>query len=852
MMDPNGTRFHLLKSQADWQRCQEEPYGSQWRNLEWDASAAGLGLRQRLPRFAPTTTARLQPEQRRGAALDRFGNGYWLSHDRRQIIWQPGGSAQPAVYWAQTPPPTAPTAPGDTFQPPASTSVSVELAGLTVTEHHYLVVGNLSQGGVFVFDLQAGGEPLSLLFPVADFSPFDLAAAPGGGVWILDRQHRAYWGLDREFRIIAAIETPPVATPPDFQPPGAPPPPPPPAVRQPVSFAVAAEDPISIEALADGSVLILERLAEPAPSVLHHYRGAQPLSPPLPLLLEIAVADPLGGEPPLALLAFNAHDFVSDGNAQQPTLHLVDSAGKQVIAGTMRLGPTASLTVARDYLPLHAFGGRALIRDDRRGGIAYDLSGRGDLDSAVRWLLLQAIPAPTYTRAAVLLTPVFDGKTHDCVWDGLFLDGCLPPATMVRVASRADNDWQLLDASPFHDEPPLYQRGAGAELPFYDPFADRRVPAAGQTTPLPLPEGTGTWELLLQQAQGRYLQLRLELRGNGRATPQLHALRVYYPRFSYPRNYLPAVYREDRASADFLERLLANPRGFLSDIEARITAVSLLFDPQGAPPEALDWLASWVGLTLDPLWSELNRRRQPTGNGQDPPATDRRRLLIRFANRLYGWRGTVNGLLFALELLLDPCLEATLARLQRATLVRDDGLSAELDRLQLPYPSNTLSDADLEDLLFAYVVSPRRHAKVRLVERFRVRTGVPGVASVTGITSVTGDSSESAPTDAAFAHRFSVLIPEDLSAAESAMVQRIVDLEKPAHSAYDVRRYWDYFRVGEVRLGIDTLLGEAQRFVPVILGRQALAEGYLYPAPPSDSAERLLLNRDQLGGLPPL
>ena len=78
------------------------------------------------------------------------------------------------------------------------------------------------------------------------------------------------------------------------------------------------------------------------------------------------------------------------------------------------------------------------------------------------------------------------------------------------------------------------------------------------------------------------------------------------------------------------------------------------------------------------------------------------------------------------------------------------------------------------------------------------------------------------------------------------MVERVVELEKPAHTAFDVRRYWDYFRVGEVRLGLDTVLGQVGRFIPMILGRDYLAEGYLYPAYPMDVSERWVLDRDAL------
>ena len=82
------------------------------------------------------------------------------------------------------------------------------------------------------------------------------------------------------------------------------------------------------------------------------------------------------------------------------------------------------------------------------------------------------------------------------------------------------------------------------------------------------------------------------------------------------------------------------------------------------------------------------------------------------------------------------------------------------------------------------------------------------------------------------------------------MVERIVRLEKPAHTQFEVRRYWDYFRVGEARLGLDTVLGEEGRFVPMVLGRHYLAQGYVSPSHPMDVTERLILDRDRPGQRP--
>src|SRR5262249_25664846 len=138
-------------------------------------------------------------------------------------------------------------------------------------------------------------------------------------------------------------------------------------------------------------------------------------------------------------------------------------------------------------------------------------------------------------------------------------------------------------------------------------------------------------------------QLRLRLMGNGRTTPRLRALRVYYPRFSYLEHYLPAVYRDDNESASFVERFLANLEGFYTALEDKIAAVQLLFDVRSAPPEALAWLAHWFGIALDPVWDDT-----------------RRRLLLKYAMTFFQYRGTIPGLQMALRLALDACVDETL------------------------------------------------------------------------------------------------------------------------------------------------------------------------------------------------
>jgi phage tail-like protein len=326
-------------------------------------------------------------------------------------------------------------------------------------------------------------------------------------------------------------------------------------------------------------------------------------------------------------------------------------------------------------------------------------------------------------------------------------------------------------------------------LPFYDPWACdtwAQDPAVrGQT---------GTWEILFQEVKGRYLQLELTFVGTGRSTPALRALRAWYPRFSYLDHYLPAIYREDPVPASFLDRWLANFEGFYTNLEDEIDHVAELFDPCTVPAESLDWLASWLGLALDPHWQE-----------------ERRRFFIRHAMDFYRLRGTLQGVEIAVRLYIDKMVTIAL-------------------------------------------FDPRcvGTSSVRIVERFRTR-GIgcqaydpPDAKGVRALRPITiQDVIDNA-------HRFTVLVPQMLPEDQQDIVQRIVALAKPAHTDFEVKRYWDFFRVGEAQLGLDTRLGESSQFIEMLLGSAYLADSYL-PAPyPFDIADRWVSDRNRLGDLPPL
>lgn len=86
---------------------------------------------------------------------------------------------------------------------------------------------------------------------------------------------------------------------------------------------------------------------------------------------------------------------------------------------------------------------------------------------------------------------------------------------------------------------------------------------------------------------------------------------------------LPAAFQED----EFCQRMMTAFDEVLAPIFSTLDCFDTYLDPQLAPPDFVDWLASWVGVDIDETWT-----------------LERRRRLIRDAVVLYRIRGTAAGL----------------------------------------------------------------------------------------------------------------------------------------------------------------------------------------------------------------
>ncbi|MBM0740401.1 hypothetical protein JOY44_02005 [Phormidium sp. CLA17] len=793
MKDVNGTRYHLLLGYADWQRSQIDPEKTPLGNRQWeyDDTHQVLHLQSEVFAFRQQGAAgsSLSANNRRDSDRDSYGHWYWLDETGTQVrvLWAHATKAE--ILFPQPPAPCPPTT--GNFRPavPTPPSTLEPLSGLAVMQEGYLVVGSPTTNSLLVFDLYAFDNGfLRVPLPLPPASPddprllsrFDLAALADGGLLVLDRMNRQVWRLNPSLRLLPMpAEVPGTLT--LFQP------------RQgqpryeqavPTAEAIALDttDPMAIAPLPDGSFWILVQQAPDTASVLCHYSKDGAVSQSVVLttinLIEAGTDDLTLGRIEGYDIAYLPNRDAQGGFLPTGILFVTDFSGNQAYALRVDSLTPLTLKLERQYFPLRSYKKQYPVSPPSYGSVAlvavWDLGDVYYHQAGDRWLPIKALPQRRYEKTATLLLPVMDGRDPNCLWHRLCVDACIPPETQLEVETRAADAQGDLVWDAWQTQPRLYQRHA-AEVPYSSLWSEE-----DQVKP-----HTGTWELLFQQVQGRYLQIRLTLSGNGRNTPMVRAIRVHYPRFSYLREYLPDVYQQDPTSMSFLDRFLANPEGSLTTLEGLIAQAQTLLDLRTVPSEAVEWLASWIGLALEPGWSDYQRR-----------------LLIAQAPYFFQRRGTQLGLLQAMLLTLYPQLGPRIFQDDVAQLC----------------------------------------STVRIVERFLTRTQ-PGVAAGDP-TETTLISTNDVKQDAkARAHRFTVMLPTTIDASTQRLVERIIALEKPAHTAFDLKQYWALFRVGEVRLGFDTVLGRGGQFDTFRLGQSALAEAALGETFPYTLTNRTVIHR---------
>jgi phage tail-like protein len=268
--------------------------------------------------------------------------------------------------------------------------------------------------------------------------------------------------------------------------------------------------------------------------------------------------------------------------------------------------------------------------------------------------------------------------------------------------------------------------------------------------------------------------VRIKLSGDGYGSPSVSSIRAHFPRESYLA-YLPAIYSADDESRRFLERFLSIFQTDWDKLERQIEEVAAYFDPKAVPAGPfLDYLASWLALPLEGRWDDKQRRR-----------------LLEAAPGLYRRRGAVEGLRGYLRVYLQNI----------------NGLSAEE---QLGFPQIIEGFRERQRFALSVEHSAELGHGAPLWSRSVVGRLQLGVFSREGEARLVSTGDPQRDVFHQFAHRFRVFVPAAWvrTADDEQMLRRAIELEKPAHTSYELFLVEPRFQVGiQSTVGVDTIVG---------------------------------------------
>lgn len=291
-----------------------------------------------------------------------------------------------------------------------------------------------------------------------------------------------------------------------------------------------------------------------------------------------------------------------------------------------------------------------------------------------------------------------------------------------------------------------------------------------------------THSMLFRTETKRYLWLKLALSGLAPgARAAVSVMRVYYPRLSYLR-YLPAVYQEDLASQEFLQRFLPMFETIFGGLEATIERIPEVFDPDYTPKEFLDWLAQWLDLGIEEEWSPEVKRK-----------------LISKAALLYQKKGRPDGLAEFIEIVTGkrPFIRESFETERPFILGQSGGLGRETRVFRRP-----------------------------VTELPRNERTVLGFSSTLGTSRIRRTTQTTVNPFRAAANHFTLLL--DLSAQEfkphERSLHRIIRDNSPAHVGYDIRLVSGAGLGPEMVLEVNFKIEDPQ---PMYLGHSPLGRSVL-------------------------
>jgi phage tail-like protein len=345
--------------------------------------------------------------------------------------------------------------------------------------------------------------------------------------------------------------------------------------------------------------------------------------------------------------------------------------------------------------------------------------------------LWRADPSGAFSMQGEFLAGPIDSGIENCTWHRAQLLATVAGQTTLQLSSYTSND--------------------ATEPPPDGSFISCMQAASDDNDP----------DCLVQSSPGQFIWLRIQLTSGGVITPVIRAIKVWYPRESYLQ-YLPAVYQQDTESRLFLDRFLSIFQAEFDGIDAQLDNLWQLFEPMAVTGAKFQWLASWLALTIDPTWTDVQRS-----------------TALKHAYKSYAQRGTIAGIQQAI---------GDYARVTNVEIIEDFKLRqwAALPAEQPLGGGVRLWSRGIYDRL--QVGSHSRVGHFHLIDE-----PLPDLEALTW-----------------GANRFRVFFPADpYSASETAAkVQQVVEQHKPAHTEAVVHPILPRLRVGvQSTLGIDAAVG---------------------------------------------
>jgi phage tail-like protein len=512
---------------------------------------------------------------------------------------------------------------------------------------------------------------------------------------------------------------------------------------------------------AGGSVRRFAPRGTPDPSFAAML-ATQTVRPAAPIGLAIGLLGPHGGERLLVVDSRPARLLVYDLEGRYDATATLDWS--RAIGRVDRPGPVVQ---GAGVLYVSDAASRRLLVFDSNGsflgvapganasvaGLGMDCLGRLIVHPGGDGAIRRALDEPVFAGCGSFLAGPFSAATSPTRWQRIRLAvDPLPNGSHFRLFTLTSD---TLDGSAGHSPgwpaacdgaPAIAQSFEGEQLAPLDEWRSAPRDAA---------------DFLALNQPGEFLWIAGLLVGNGNVTPTLRQVRLHHDEDGLLAS-LPALYRRAAGHHPFIERALALFETALDDEDDLLDRLPALFDADGAPdtPDSswLEWLSGWVDAPLDEGWPDPVRRRT-----------------VRDAFASHARRGT----------------RASLRRLVELYA----GVTPIIEEAQPETPAWSLGQVSELGFGTRLAAAPADGAVLD-------RTAHVDHSHITPV-------DRGAPLFDATAHLFhvSVLAAGAQTAELEHRVRRVLDREKPAHTAYHLCVIGPRLRVGfQARVGIDAIV----------------------------------------------